>query len=110
MENEIHEATAAFVTALERGDVAAACNVYADGARLLAPSAARVEGRAEIEEYWRAGFDLGLSNVAFECRALEEIAGVLEFGRYAVAVQGKSAAPAVERGSYLVLHARTDDG
>jgi len=35
MEDEIHEATAALVTALERGDVPTACEVYADGARLL---------------------------------------------------------------------------
>src|SRR4051794_34425311 len=103
MEDEIHEATAALVTALEVGDVAAACDAYADGARLLAPSASRVEGRAEIEEYWRAGLELGLSSVAFECQALEEVAGVLEFGRDAVTVHGESAAPSVEHGSYLAL-------
>jgi ketosteroid isomerase-like protein len=110
MEDEIHEATARLVTALERGDVAAACDVYADGARLLAPAATRIEGRAEIEEYWRAGLDLGLSRVAFECRVLEEIAGVLELGRYAVSVHEGSAAPSVEHGSYLVLHAQTGGG
>ena len=110
MEDEIKEATAALVTALERGDVAAACDLYADGARLLAPSATRIEGRAEIEEYWRAGLDLGLSSLAFECRVLEKIAGVLELGRYVVSVQSGSATPSVERGSYLVLHAQTDEG
>ena len=110
MEDEIHDATAALVTALERGDVAAACDVYADCARLLAPSATRIEGRAEIEEYWRAGLDLGLSRVAFECRVLEKIAGVLELGRYAVSMHGESAAPSVEHGSYLALHTKPDDG
>jgi ketosteroid isomerase-like protein len=110
MEGEINEATAALVTALERGDVAAACDQYADGARLLAPSATPIEGRAEIAEYWRAGLDLGLSSLAFECRVLEKIAGVLELGRYVVSVQGGSATPSVEQGSYLVLHAQTDEG
>jgi ketosteroid isomerase-like protein len=110
MEDEINEATAALATALERGDVAAACALYADGARLLAPSATRIEGRAEIAEYWRAGLDLGLSSLAFECRVLEKIAGVLELGRYVLSVQSASATPSVEHGSYLVLHARTDEG
>jgi ketosteroid isomerase-like protein len=110
MEDEINEATAALVTALERGDVAAAGDLYADGARLFAPSATRIEGRAEIVEYWRAGLDLGLSSLAFECRVLEKIAGVLELGRYVVSVQSGSATPSVEHGSYLVLHAQTDEG
>ncbi len=111
MENEILEETAALVTALERGDVAAAGDIYADGARLLASSAELIQGRAEIESYWRAGIDLGLSGLAFERRVLEEIGGtVLELGRYAVSVQGKSSAPLVEHGSYLVLHAQTADG
>ena len=77
---------------------------------LLAPSATRIEGRAEIEEYWRAGLSLGLSSVAFECRVLEKIAGVLEFGRYVVCMHGESMTPSVEHGSYLVLHAQTDNG
>ena len=110
MEDEIHEATAALVIALERGDLEAACDAYVEGARLFAPSATRIEGRAEIEEYWRAGLDLGLSSVAFECRVLEKIAGVLELGRYVVSMHGESTALSVEHGSYLVLHAQTDDG
>jgi ketosteroid isomerase-like protein len=111
MENEILAETAALVSALERGDVAGAGDVYADGARLLASSAALIQGRPEIEAYWRAGIDLGLSGLAFERRVLEEIGGsVLELGRYAVSVQGDSSAPAVERGSYLVLHKQTADG
>ncbi len=111
MENEIFERTAALVTALERGDVVAAGDVYADGARLLASSAELIEGRTEIEAYWRAGIDLGLSGLAFERRVLDEIGGnVLELGRYSVSLKGESSALLVEHGSYLVLHAQTPDG
>jgi ketosteroid isomerase-like protein len=111
MENEILAGTAALVTALEQGDVVAAGGVYSDAARLLAASAELIQGRAEIEAYWRAGIDLGLSGLAFESRVLEAIGGgVLELGRYAVSVQGESSASPVERGSYLVLHTQASDG
>ena len=99
MENEIFAETAALVTALERGDVVAAGDVYADGARLLASSAELIQGRTEIEAYWRAGIDLGLSGLAFERRVLDEIGGnVLELGRYSVSMKGESSALRVEHG------------
>jgi ketosteroid isomerase-like protein len=111
VENEIHAATTSLVTALERADVAAAAAVYADDARLLASSAELIQGRAEIEAYWRAGIDLGLCGLSFESGLLKAIdPGVLELGRYAVAVRSVPAAPAVERGAYLVLHTQARDG
>jgi ketosteroid isomerase-like protein len=111
MEEEIDEGTAALVAALERGDVATAGAVYTDGARLLASSAELIEGRAEIEAYWRAGCDLGLSGLAFESQVSETMGGgVLELGRYAVSVRRERAGLLVERGTYLVLHTQTADG
>ena len=109
MENEILGRTAALVAALEHGDAVAAGYVYADGARLLVSSADLIQGRPEIEAYWRAGIDLGLSSLAFQSRMLEEISGsALELGRYAVSVRGESSAQLVEHGSYLVVHTQTD--
>jgi ketosteroid isomerase-like protein len=111
MENEILAETAALVTALESGDIAAAGGVYTDAARLLASSGGLIQGRAEIEAYWRAGMDLGLASVAFERRVLEELGGnVVEAGRYAFSVRGAVRVPLVERGSYLVLHSQAADG
>jgi ketosteroid isomerase-like protein len=111
MENEILEETAALVSALECGDVVGAGDVYADGARLLASSAELIQGRAEIEAYWRAGIELGLSGLEFESRVLEELGGsVLELGRYVVSVRNESAMPLVEHGTYLVLHTQSVDG
>jgi ketosteroid isomerase-like protein len=111
MENEILDETAALVTAVERGDVAGAADLYTDGAVLLASSAEAIQGRAAIQAYWRAGIDLGLSGLAFESRGLEEVGGsVLELGRYAVSMRGESSTPLVEHGSYLVLHTQTADG
>ena len=109
MENEIREATTALVTAVGLGDATAAGEAYADEARVLAPSAELLEGRAEIEAYWRVGIDLGLCGLMYESRLLEPIqASVLELGRYAFSMQ--AVPPCIEHGLYLVLHMQTTDG
>lgn len=111
MEREILEATATLVTALERGDAAAACGIYADDARLLAPAGELIQGRAQIEGYWRAGIGLGLSAVTFDSQLLETVGGsAVELGRYGVSVDVECADPVVERGTYVVLHRRVADG
>jgi ketosteroid isomerase-like protein len=110
MENGILETSVALAKALERGDVTFAGELYADDARLLA-SSEPLEGREEIEAYWRAGVELGLFALAFHARVLELVeSGAVEIGRYAASLQGDAAAAAVEHGSYLVLHTQADDG
>ena len=105
MESEIVAETAALVTALERGDAVAAADVYSNGATVVAPAAGVIEGRDEIEAYWQAGIDLGLSAVTFDRHLLEDVAGgVIEAGRYAISGRREVARPRVDRGTYLVLH------
>ena len=62
----IGETRAAFVAALKDGDAKAASHVYADEARLLAPSAELIQGREAIEAFWRAGLEAGISEVSFD--------------------------------------------
>lgn len=111
MEDEILQATAALVTALERGDVTAAADLYTGDAKLLAPAPELIQGRAAIASYWRAGVSLGLSAVWFEAHVLEPVGKrVVEVGRYAVSVDVERARPVVERGTYVVLHRQAGDG
>jgi ketosteroid isomerase-like protein len=111
MEGEIGEATAVLVRSLEQGDASAAAFVYADDAKVLAPAGELIQGRAEIEAYWRAGIALGLSAVAFERQVLAAVAGgVVDVGRYAVSVNVAGGRPVVERGTYLVLHSQIAGG
>jgi hypothetical protein len=76
-----------------------------------APAGDLIQGRAEIEAYWRAGIALGLSAVAFECQMLAALSGsVVEVGRYALSVKATRVRPVVDRGTYLVLHSQIVDG
>lgn len=111
METAVRRATAAFADALSRGDAAGAAALYAEDAKLLAPKAELVAGRAEIEAYWRTGIALGVSRLELETIELE-LAGALaiELGRYAILVSAERGEPLVDSGKYLALYKQQRDG
>lgn len=103
------ESRAAFVDGLARGDAAAACSVYTRDARLLAPSAELVKGRQEIERFWKAGIDAGITVV--DLGVLEIACGsglAYEIGRYALRLDG--CADPAEGGAYVLVHEQQHDG
>src|SRR5687767_14545333 len=111
METSIAETSAAFVAALRDGDAKAACAVYADDARLLAPSAELMLGREAIESFWRAGLEAGISEVELETLELERHDGLAyEIGRYALWLRPPNDAAVVDRGKYVLVHERQQDG
>jgi uncharacterized protein (TIGR02246 family) len=111
METTIAETSAAFVAALNEGDAKAACAVYADDARLLAPSAELMHGREAIEAFWRAGLEAGVAEVELETLELERHDGMAyEIGRYALWLRPLNDAAVVDRGRYVLVHERQQDG
>ena len=99
----------AFATALRRGDAAAVSALYTESAWLLAPAAAPIRGRTAIEQYWQTGVDAGVRDVDLEPVRFETRRDVIyELGRYAVAVERDG--PVADRGDYLLVHERQDDG
>jgi uncharacterized protein (TIGR02246 family) len=107
MEHDIAAAASALSTALGRGDAAAAAALYAAEGRMLTPAAELIAGRREIEAYWRAGLDVGLTGVELETIELQVAPGIaVELGRYVLA----SAAGTPEAGKYVVLHRQEADG
>jgi ketosteroid isomerase-like protein len=110
-DDAIAAARAAFVAALCRGDAKAASGVYADKARLLAPSAELVHGREAIAAFWSAGVQAGIWDVELEELELTRQDGLAyEIGRYALHLQPADDGPVVDRGKYLLVHARQTDG
>jgi len=67
----IEQANRRFVEAFNRGDVAGACAVYTDDARVLPPDAPMVNGRAAIQEFWQGAVAaLGLKAVSLATKEL----------------------------------------
>jgi ketosteroid isomerase-like protein len=105
-------ATAAvFASALENGDANAASSLYTEDARLLPPSVEPLEGRESIEAFWQAGIEAGVSTVELETLGLEmEHAVAYETGRYTLRLKPSEGGPLVEKGKYVLVHRRGEDG
>jgi ketosteroid isomerase-like protein len=102
---------AAFVAALNAGRSADAAMLYAEDARLLAPSAEVIEGRDAIEAFWRAGLQSGLAEIQLDQLELDPRDGVAyEIGRYTLRFAPSEGGPVVDRGNYLLVHRRQADG
>ena len=111
MEDGIRNAAVALASALARGDAADAAALYAEDGRLLTPAARLIEGRGQIEAYWREGIAIGLSGVELEAEDVETGPGfAIEIGRYAFTLAIDGGGPTVDRGKYVVLHRRSTDG
>jgi uncharacterized protein (TIGR02246 family) len=100
-----------FERAVREGNATAAAAVYARGARLLPPVAAPLEGREAIASYWQAGVDAGLVEAALEAREVRHFDDVAyEVGRYSLRLEPVGSATVVDRGAYVLVHERQDDG
>jgi len=113
--NETHRAIAAvraaFSNALGRGDTRAAASAYAVTASLVAPSAGLIEGRAAIEAFWRAGIDSGVAAVELEAVEVQHRDRMAyEIGSYVLRMRPGIQGTAVDRGSYVLVLERRDDG
>jgi ketosteroid isomerase-like protein len=107
MEDEIRDVSVELGAAVSRGDAAAAAALYEADDWLLASSAELIDGRNEIEAYWRAGLALGLAHVDLCLTDLQVADAIaIEIGRYALRLAGD----AVDGGKYVVLHRRQTDG
>jgi uncharacterized protein (TIGR02246 family) len=111
MEDGARNAAVAFSDALGRGSAADAAALYAEDGKLLTPAARLIEGRDQIEAFWRAGLAVGLSGIELEAVEFETGPGfTVEIGRYAFTLAVEDGGPTVDRGKYVVLHRRQTDG
>jgi ketosteroid isomerase-like protein len=111
MENGVRHAAAALANAIARGSAAEIAALYAEDGKLLTPTAELIEGRRQIEAFWRAGIAVGLSSIELVTDELEsggELA--VEIGRYELKLAVDGGGPSVDRGKYVVLHRRLADG
>ena len=110
MGHELRRNRVALADALARGDAAGAASLYSGDGRLLTPTATVIEGRRQIEAFWRAGIMLGLTSVDLVLTELRRFGcTAIEFGRYTLGFDGEGS-PASDSGKYFVLHRQQDDG
>lgn len=100
-----------FMGSLRAHDAAAASTGYATDADLLPPAAGVIHGRDQIRQFWQAGFDSGLVDLALESVSLtEQVSVAFEIGRYAMRVEPAEGAATTERGHYVQIFQLQPDG
>jgi ketosteroid isomerase-like protein len=103
---EIDVARAAFVDAIRSHDAGALAGLYEDGARLVAPEAEMIRGRADVAAFWRAGMDTGIADVDLAPEDIEVTANIAwEVGGYTLRLEPAGQEPIVDRGRYLLVYA-----
>lgn len=103
----IDKTNAEFVAAMNRGDIAAAVNVYMDNAKLLPPNAPAFTGKADIQGFWEgAAQALGVKSVSMKTVDLEFIGDTaIEHGEYTLGLEAGE-----DKGKFIVVWKRQADG
>jgi uncharacterized protein (TIGR02246 family) len=112
---------AEFSAAFNAKDAAKLASFYTEDASLMPPNQAMVKGRPNIEAYWKAAFEQGLTNL--QLKPFESmIAGNQAFeagtatvtlksggGSTSAAAAGGSAKQVTDTAKYVVIYKRTND-
>jgi uncharacterized protein (TIGR02246 family) len=100
-----------FAAAAARSDAEAMAAVYAGDADFAPPNAEPLRGTAAIQDFWRGGFEMGVTGLDFETVGLEEGEDVAcEIGHYTLHFGHEDGVPVTDEATYLVVHKRQQDG
>jgi len=108
---ELSQMNRDFAKALNNKDAVAAANLYTEDATLLPPNEVPVSGRANIQKYW----DGALAGGAFDVSVATTSTGSngdlgYEIGRFQMSIKLPDGTVTVEKGKYIELLKRGEDG
>jgi len=109
--DDIEAALVTFAAAFNRGDDAGVAAHYAEDGAILLPDSARVDGRANIQAFWKGAIDAGLADLtlkAVEVGGSGDIA--FEVGEVSYSAPDKTGARSTATGKYIVVWKKGTDG
>lgn len=96
-----------FVEEFGKGNAAAIAQMYAADAQVLPPNSAIVEGRANIQAFWKGAMDAGLKLTSLTPTTITPAGNlVIETGKYVSTMPGAGGATVTEEGKYVVVWRR----
>ncbi len=109
MEHEIASANARFCDRMNAGDIAGACEVYTEDARILPPGADMVTGRAAIAAFWTGAVEaFGITGVTLDSVVVEQQGPdtAREIGLFSLSGEDG----VLDNGKFVVVWKRGTDG
>jgi ketosteroid isomerase-like protein len=108
---ELSQMNRDFAAALNNRDAQAAANCYTADATLLPPNEAPVSGRANIQKYWEGAIAAGAFDVAVATLSTGSKGDLgYEIGRFQMSTRDSNGKVTTERGKYIELLKRGEDG
>jgi uncharacterized protein (TIGR02246 family) len=108
---QIEQLTARFTEAFNRGDAATLATMYDTGAVVLAPNAPPMRGRQNIQAFWAGARQQGFRTLDLAVGSVEVIGShAIDMGTYTLVVQPPGQLEVTDRGKYMVLWRRQEDG
>ena len=100
-------ANADFAKVFSNGDQTAVANMYTEQARLLPPNADVVEGKKEIEKFWKGVMDIGIREIELRTREVESFGDtIIEQGAATLYCDGNVV---FDSGKYFVMWKRINN-
>lgn len=100
----IEAANAGFTAAFNRGDAAATATFYAEDAAVFPPESLRIDGRAEIEAYWKGAIDAGVTDVSLKAVEVTEAGDfAFETGEASLSAPSADGTKTVSGIKYIVI-------
>jgi ketosteroid isomerase-like protein len=108
---ELSQMNRDFAKALNNKDSVAAANLYTEDATLLPPDEAPVSGRVNIRKYWEGAIAGGAFDVSVATTSTGSNGDLgYEVGRFQMSIKQPDGKITVERGKYIELLKRGEDG
>ena len=108
---ELSQMNRDFAKALNDKDAVAAANCYMQDATLLPPNEVPVSGRDSIQKYWQGAISAGAFNVKVATVSTGSSGDLgYEIGRFEMSTKDSSGKITTERGKYIELLKRSEDG
>lgn len=109
--DEIEAALVTFTAAFNKGDDAGVAAHYAEDAAVLPPDSARIDGRTNIQAFWKGAIDAGLADLTL--KAVEVEGGgdtAFEVGEVTYSAPDKTGTRSTATGKYIVIWKKGTDG
>ena len=108
---ELSQMNKDFAKALNAKDAVAAANLYDVNATLLPPGEAIVSGKENILKYWQGAIEAGAADVSVTTIATGSNGDLgYEIGRYQIDVKTPDGKVVTEKGKYIELLKRDENG
>jgi uncharacterized protein (TIGR02246 family) len=107
----IEAALVKFSESFNAKDAAAVAAHYAEDAAVFPPDSARIDGRTNIQNFWKGAIEAGLSDLSLKAIEVEDQGDwAYEVGELTYSAPGTSGARSTASGKYIVVWKKDTDG